>query len=144
MGRYDEGWQKLREERVAKAVSLGIFAPDVEMTTMSSTADWDALDAERQRFESKRMAVYAGMVEAMDAHIGRLVAYLKETGQFENTIFVFTSDNGAEGSGVQDMSSFAAQRAVTGLGYNSDYETLGLKGSFNSINPGFTRENFLQ
>lgn len=138
MGRYDEGWQKLREERVAKAVSLGIFSPDVEMTTMSTTADWDALDAERQRFESKRMAVYAGMVESMDTHIGRLVTYLKEKGQFENTIFVFTSDNGAEGSGAQDMSSFAAQRTLTSMGYRSDYESLGLKGSFNSINPGFT------
>ena len=50
----------------------------------------------------------------------------------------FTSDNGAEGSGAQDMSSFAAQRSASSLGYHTDYETLGLKGSFNSINPGFT------
>ena len=84
------------------------------------------------------MAVYAGMIEAMDAHIGRLVSYLSRRGQLENTIFIFTSDNGAEGSGAQDMSSFAAQRSASSLGYHTDYETLGLKGSFNSINPGFT------
>ena len=138
MGRYDEGWHKLREERHLQAVALGILPEVGEMQVMPTTSDWEALDPERKRFEAKRMAVYAGMVEAMDAHIGRLVSYLSRRGQLENTIFIFTSDNGAEGSGAQDMSSFAAQRSASSLRYHTDYETLGLKGSFNSINPGFT------
>jgi arylsulfatase/uncharacterized sulfatase len=138
MGRYDEGWHKLREERHLQAVALGILPEVGEMQIMPTTSDWEALDPERKRFEAKRMAVYAGMIEAMDAHIGRLVSYLSRRGQLENTIFIFTSDNGAEGSGAQDMSSFAAQRSASSLGYHTDYETLGLKGSFNSINPGFT------
>ncbi len=138
IGRYDEGWHKLREERHERAAELGIVPPDIDKLEMASTADWDALSAERQRYESKRMAVYAGMIEAMDAHIGRLVTYLKQTGQIENTVFIFTSDNGAEGSGAQDPSTFATQRTVASLGYNTDYATLGLKGSYNTINPGFT------
>ena len=138
MGRYDEGWHDLREERQARAVSIGVLPEGGEMVTMSSTHDWNALSSERQRYESKRMAVYAGMIEAMDVHIGRLVEHLKERGQLENTIFVFTSDNGAEGSGAHDPSLFATQRMVSSLGYHTDYETLGLKGSYNTINPGFT------
>ena len=138
IGRYDEGWHKLREERHERAAELGIVPPDIDKLEMASTADWDALPAERQRYESKRMAVYAGMIEAMDAHIGRLVTYLKQTGQIENTVFIFTSDNGAEGSGAQDPFTFATQRTVASLGYNTDYATLGLKGSYNTINPGFT------
>ena len=69
---------------------------------MPTTADWADLSPEVQRYEAKRMAVYAGMIEAMDAHIGRLLAFLEQRGELEQTIFVFTSDNGAEGSGAQD------------------------------------------
>ena len=138
MGVYDEGWDQLREARRERAAALGIIPAAVPLTRMSTTSDWDALNPERQRYEAKRMAVYAGMIEAMDASIGRLVAYLENQGQLENTIFIFTSDNGAEGSGAQDPESFAASRMASGLGYNTDYETLGLKGSYNTINPGFT------
>ena len=138
MGAYDEGWDSLRRARRERAAALGIIPDVVSMTRMSTTADWDALGSERQRYEAKRMAVYAGMIEAMDANIARLVAYLENQGQLDNTIFIFTSDNGAEGSGSQDPESFAASRITSSLGYNTDYETLGLKGSYNSINPGFT------
>ena len=138
MGRYDEGWHKLRQERHARAASLGIVPGDIERVEASSTMDWETLSPQQRRYESKRMAVYAGMIEAMDVHIGRLVTYLRETNQFDNTVFIFTSDNGAEGSGPQDPTSFSSRQGPSSLGYNTDYETLGLKGSFNSINPGFT------
>lgn len=138
MGRYDAGWHVLRQERYARAVDIGLLPPGIEQVTMSSTMDWSALSPERQQYEAKRMAVYAGMIEAMDAHIGRLIDYLKQTGQYDNTIFIFTSDNGAEGSGAQDPADPGIQRLATNLGYNTDYETLGLKGSYNTISPGFT------
>ena len=72
---------------------------------MSTTNDWDAYTAEEQRYHAKRMAVYAGMVDAMDHHVGRLVEYLKSIGQYDNTIFIFTSDNGSEASGGDDVRS---------------------------------------
>ena len=138
MGVYDAGWDELRARRLEGAISAGVVPESVAMTRMASTHDWGALSAERQRYESKRMAVYAAMIEAMDANIGRLVEYLDGQGVLENTIFVFTSDNGAEGSGAHDPDSFTS-RSVTGrLDYRTDYETLGLKGSYNTINPGFT------
>ena len=137
MGVYDEGWEVLRAERRDRAVELGIFDESVStMNQMSTTKDWDALSPDRQRYEAKRMAVYAAMIEAMDANIGRLMDYLEREGLLDNTIFVFTSDNGAEGSGSDDQ--VASNGLVARLGYNTDYDTLGLKGSYNSINPGFT------
>lgn len=138
MGVYDQGWTDLRQARMERAVALGILPELVDMTSMPTTDDWDALSPERKRYEAKRMAVYAGMIEAMDANIDRLMTYLEKQGQLHNTIFIFTSDNGAEGSGARDPDAFAANSVPASLGYNTDYKTLGLKGSYNSINPGFT------
>tara|TARA_B110000495_G_C22925544_1_gene540866 strand:- start:193 stop:1152 length:960 start_codon:yes stop_codon:yes gene_type:complete len=107
------------------------------MVEMSTTEDWEALPDERKRYEAKRMAVYGGMVTAMDFHIGRLIEYLKATGQYDNTLFVFTSDNGSEVSGTPDPLNGPARFFVKSQGYTSEYETLGLKGSFNSISPSF-------
>ena len=137
MGVYDEGWDQLRQTRHDRAVELGILPEAVSMNRMSTTADWETLSPDRKRYEAKRMAVYAGMIEAMDANIARLVAYLESRGQMDNTIFVFTSDNGAEGSGAQDPTAFPGNILLSSA-YDTDYETLGLKGSFNSISPGFT------
>ena len=137
MGVYDAGWDALREQRLQRAIELGLVPADTAMTRMSTTGDWDALEDGRKRYEAKRMAVYGAMIEAMDFHIGRLVAYLKANGQFENTIFVFTSDNGSEGSGPADPQAFPERLGPARMGYHTDYERLGLKGSYNTISPSF-------
>ncbi len=137
MGVYDSGWDELRRQRQRRAIELGIIPASAEMARMSSTKEWDILDAQRKRYEAKRMAVYAGMIEAMDFHIGRLVAHLKATGAYENTVFIFTSDNGAEVSGADDPQAFPASLLPAGLGYHTDYDRLGLKGSYSSISPSF-------
>lgn len=137
MGEYDAGWDSLRQQRRAGAVKLGIVPPGTAMVDMSTTDDWNALDEQRKRYEAKRMAVYAGMIEAMDFHIGRLVEYLKSQGQYGNTIFIFTSDNGSEASGPVDPMAFVQRIGPNRLGYDSDYDRLGLKGSFNTISPSF-------
>ena len=137
MGVYDVGWEQLREDRLTKALELGVVGQGTEMVEMSTTEDWEALSDERKRYEAKRMAVYGGMVTAMDFHIGRLIEHLKATGQYDNTLFVFTSDNGSEVSGTPDPRNGPARLFVESQGYTSEYETLGLKGSFNSISPSF-------
>jgi arylsulfatase/uncharacterized sulfatase len=116
---------------------MGIIPGDSAMVTMETTGDWRSLTAEQKRYQAKRMAVYAGMVEAMDHHIGRLIEHLKATGRYENTVFIFSSDNGSEASGSSNPDT-AVSRFVTGLqGYTTEYDSLGLKGSFNSIGPSF-------
>jgi arylsulfatase A-like enzyme len=137
MGVYDKGWTALRAERLARAIELGIVPADSAMVTMASSADWEALSPERQAYEAKRMAVYGAMVEAMDHHIGRLVEHLKAIGEYDNTVFIFSSDNGAEAMGEPVQNSWTNSWALASQGYSADYETLGLKGSFNAINPGF-------
>jgi len=138
MGVYDSGWDVLREQRLSRAVELGIVPGGAGTVRMATTGDWQVLDDERRRYEAKRMAVYAGMVEAMDFHIGRLIDYLKASGEYDNTLFIFTSDNGPEAGGPADPDGFAARRLTSSLGYNTDYDRLGLKGSYNSISPSFT------
>ena len=137
MGVYDDGWHVLREQRRARAIELGIVPAGSGIGRMSTTDDWDALNEDRRRYEAKRMAVYGAMVEAMDYHLGRLFDYLKDRGQYHNTIVIFTSDNGAEASGPADPASFAARQGPAALGYHDDYERLGLQGSYNTISPSF-------
>ncbi len=137
MGVYDQGWEVLREQRQVRAKQLGIVPENSDMVTMSTTSNWDEMTGEQNRYHAKRMAVYAGMVDAMDFHIGRLVDYLKRTGQYENTVFIFTSDNGSEASGSDNFNSKASQFALGLQDYNNDYETLGTKGSYNTIGPSF-------
>ena len=77
------------------------------------------------------MAVYAGMIDAMDHHIGRLLRYLEQTGVYDDTIFIFASDNGPEGSEILGRPGGSLfEFWLSRNGYNTDYETLGTRGSF--------------
>jgi len=96
---YSDGWDALRKQRQSKAVALGHVPADSQMVKMQSTADWQSLDEEEKRYQSKRMAVYAGMVEHTDHEIGRVLDHLEEIGELDNTIVVVISDNGASGEG---------------------------------------------
>ncbi len=137
MGVYDQGWQVLREQRQRRAKQLGIVPEDSGMVTMSTTNDWGSMSDEDKRYHAKRMAVYAAMVDAMDFHIGRLIDHLKRAGQYDNTIFIFTSDNGSEASGSDNFNSKILQFSLARQDYNNDYQTLGTKGSYNMIGPSF-------
>ena len=69
-------------------MDLGIVPQGAARREMNSTDDWDALSPAEQQYEAKRMAVYAGMVSAMDAEIGRLQNFLAERGELANTLFI--------------------------------------------------------
>ena len=134
---YDEGWDALREARRARSIELGLVPPETDMVRMSTTDNWSFLSDEQRRYEAKRMAVYGAMVEAMDHHLGRLFEYLKSAGQYDNTLIIFTSDNGAEASGSADPLSFAARQGPVSLGYTLDYESLGFEGELQHDQPKF-------
>ena len=136
-GVYDAGWTELRKQRLARARELGIVPPDAGMVTMSTTGDWASYSPEMQRYHARRMEVYAGMVDAMDHHLGRLVEHLKRIGRYQDTVFIFTSDNGSEASGGDDVRSLGMRLALRLNDYSNDYDTLGEQGSFNSIGPSF-------
>jgi arylsulfatase A-like enzyme len=139
---YKAGWSELRRQRYKGAIKAGIVPEGLELEEMATTEDWNTLSAEEQRYEAKSMAVYAGMVEAMDFHIGRLIEHLKATGQYDNTLFIFTSDNGAEPSDTLGRNASSITRRyfswwLSQNNYNTDYETLGEKGSYNMIGASF-------
>jgi arylsulfatase/uncharacterized sulfatase len=134
---YDSGWDELRQQRKERAEALGIVPESTPMVSMKTTEQWDGLSEDDRRYQAKRMAVYAGMIEAMDFHIGRLIEFLKQRGQYDNTIFVFTSDNGSEASGPAKPRAFPRRLVPENMGYNLDYDNLGLQGSYSTIGPSF-------
>jgi arylsulfatase A-like enzyme len=102
-GRYDAGYDAIRAGRIARQKLLGVVPLDARPSEpLPSTEDnprWHDLSAEQQRFEARRMEIYAAMVENLDHNIGRLIDYLERTGQLKHTFIFFQSDNGAEGGG---------------------------------------------
>ncbi len=96
-GRYDVGWDVIRSQRYAKQQSLGLLAgePTTAPERPPYVPAWDDLSAEDRQWESNRMAAFAAMVDRLDIEIGRLIGHLKKKNVFDNTLFVFVSDNGA-------------------------------------------------
>ncbi len=133
-GRFDGGWDKLREDRWERAKSLGLIPADAPLAPMHEGARrWDSLSADEKRIFARSMEVYAGMLEATDHHIGRLVAHLKSTGQFENTVFIVTSDNGPEPS--DPVHAPGMNFWMMTHGYDWRLDNLGEKGSLAYIGP---------
>jgi arylsulfatase/uncharacterized sulfatase len=133
-GAYKDGWTALRRARRDKAAALGLIPADTPMATMNTTLDWNTLTAEERAYQERRMEVYAGMAEAMDYHVGRLIAHLKASGEYDNTVFVFLSDNGAEAS---DPYAVPLGRVFLDLNYNRDIDRLGSKGAYSIIGPSW-------
>lgn len=99
-GKYKIGWDKLREQRLARQITSGLIPPDCKLSPRDESAPaWDSLSAEKQQEMDLKMAVYAAMIDRVDQNIGKLVKSLKSIGQYENTLIMFLSDNGgcAEG-----------------------------------------------
>ena len=136
-GRYDAGWDVLRLERRNKAIALGLIPANTRMPELPSThVAWNSLSAQDKAYQARRMEVYAAMAEAMDFHIGRLMAHLKQTGEFDNTVFVFLSDNGAEAT---DPYAVSVGRWWLDQHYNRDIDRLGSKGAYSIIGPNWAR-----
>jgi len=99
-GKYDEGYDVIRERRFKAWKKAGFARADARLPNLpEGYKPWSSLTAEEQAVSARSMEVYAAMVERMDAEIGRVVQYLKDTGQFDNTLIFFQSDNGAAGGG---------------------------------------------
>jgi arylsulfatase len=93
-GRYDEGWDVLRERRMQRLSESGLLANAVQSCERDPEEPaWE--HAENKAWEARRMEVYAAQVHKMDQGIGNILDTLEETGEFENTLVFFMSDNGA-------------------------------------------------
>jgi arylsulfatase len=104
VGEYDKGWDALRQERLKRQIDLGITPAGTQLAErMWFVPDATLLAPASRAILGKKMELYAGMVENMDFHIGRLIDYLKKIGEYDNTIFIVFGDNGAEGTDLFAM-----------------------------------------
>jgi arylsulfatase len=95
-GRYDDGYEALKARRWEAAKKIGIVPPGAKLAAQHPMIQpWNKLSEEERAVEARGMEVYAGMLEAMDYHYGRVVDFLKDIGQYDNTVIIFLSDNGA-------------------------------------------------
>ena len=133
-GRFDAGWEVLRRQRWQRARDLGIVPADAPLAPMpAGLRSWDSLSDDERRIYAKSMAVYSGMIEAMDHHIGRLVAWLEARGALDDTVVIVTSDNGPEPSDPVHAPGMNLWMALNG--YSWDLDNLGLPGSLAFIGP---------
>jgi len=104
VGAYDKGWDAVRQERLKRQIELGIMPPGTELAErMWFIPDPIVLAPASRALLGKKMELYAGMVENMDFHVGRLIDHLKKIGEYDNTIFIVFGDNGAEGADLFQM-----------------------------------------
>ncbi|QEU58928.1 hypothetical protein KDRO_B01930 [Kluyveromyces lactis] len=132
-GKYNCGPHALRKQRLERARDLGIVPADVVAHLVETQREktWDELDDEGKAYESRIMEIYAAMVDELDQNIGRVIDHLKETGEFDNTVIMFMSDNGAEGMLMEALpfggSTFKERISSD---YNNDFDNIGKTNSF--------------
>ena len=131
--RYDAGYEALRESRMESLKRAGMIPEDASMPPWHPRVEpWDSLNAEQQRQEARKMELYAGMVDNLDYNIGRLLDYLKDIDEFENTLIVFMSDNGAAAEDFYHHPNFGP---FIRKHFNENYERMGEPDSFISYGP---------
>lgn len=128
-GKYDAGYDAIRAQRIARQKALGIVKEGQDISpTLPATAelsDWNGLGDDARRYETRRMEIYAAMVDNLDRNIGRLLQHLKDIGEYDNTVIIFASDNGAEGHTVPGFVPPASDQSLANLGKPNSFVAYG-------------------
>ncbi len=100
-GKFDQGWDKLREMTLERQLKMGIVPPGTRLAPKpAGIKDWDNLSADEKRLFTRQMEVYAGFAEQTDYEVGRLISTLNDLGVMDNTVVIFIAgDNGASAEG---------------------------------------------
>lgn len=138
-GMYDDGPEVLRQKRLAALKKLGLVpehavpAPVISKDEDGNdTKSWDQLSTEERQLSTRRMEAYAGMVDRIDYNVGRVVEYLKQKGEFDNTIIMFFSDNGAEGAQYEawPLTAGGNMDGYVAKYHNNSLDNIGARDSF--------------
>ncbi len=130
---YSKGWDEMRQNRFEKAKQRGLIPEGAQLNEdIPVSKNWDELSDKKRNHYVSSMAVTAGMIEAMDYHIGRYIEYLTKEGMMENTIFIVTSDNGPDGGDYTIGVPWAIKN-----GYHRNFEEKGGKGYYGFMGTGF-------
>jgi len=131
-GRYDEGTDAMRQARYQRMVELGIVDPKTwKLPELEpGVPHWKDLAPEDQKRMATKLAIHAAMVDRMDREIGRLLDFLKESGQFGNTLIFFLSDNGACAEGGMLGDGYEQKTGLHGeLGTDESFPAVGTHGA---------------
>lgn len=130
---YSKGWDEMRKNRFERAKKIGLIPESAQLSdNIPNAKKWNELSEKEQKEYTTSMAVTAGMLEAMDYHIGRYIEYLTKKGLMENTIFIVTSDNGPDGGDFSIAIPWAKKH-----GYHRDFENKGGKDFYGFMGTGF-------
>jgi arylsulfatase A-like enzyme len=136
-GKYDEGWDVLSEKRLKNLKELGIVPKSVKpFPRLASVKAWNEMPAEERAAASRDMEVYAAMIDYMDEQIARVFDYLKEIGEYDNTMIIFLSDNGANG---HLPTAYPGQTGEYLDSFDNSLENRGQINSFIETGPGWTQ-----
>tara|TARA_B100000446_G_scaffold74809_2_gene70652 strand:+ start:47623 stop:49308 length:1686 start_codon:yes stop_codon:yes gene_type:complete len=141
-GVYDEGYESIADSRLQRMKAKGLVPDHVAANPGPDFyPHWNELSSQQKKHEARLMEIYAGMVDALDFQIGRLINYLDKTGQLENTLVIFMSDNGAEGSNPLDIIAGKNRPNSEWIPeqFDNRFENLGKAGSYVSVGPGWAR-----
>ncbi len=139
--RYDNGYEDLAKKRLAKMKELGIIPAHTQIPPLTpNVMPWNELTLKDQEISARIMEIYASMIERLDANVGKLVNYLKSKDQYENTLVIFMSDNGAEGNNV---GAIADTENWVDENFNNSLENIGRKNSYVYTGPGWAQVSTL-
>ena len=137
-GVYDAGYDALAEQRLQNLKDRGLVDAGIEpYPRLLDERPWDELGPEEQRYQAKIMEIYAAMVDDVDVYIGRMIDYLKEIGEYDNTVIFFMSDNGPEGHAMQHSFVEVAEWAEACC--DNSYENIGNADSYVWLGPNWAR-----
>lgn len=128
-GQYDIGYDAIKQKRLERMLELRIINSTNTAKVLSKEKTplgldtWDKLTSEQRKVEARKMELYAAQVKNMDDNVGKLINHLKKIKQYDNTLFIFMSDNGAEGFYRPSP------------GYDNSYDNLGKTKSYELIGP---------
>jgi len=136
-GTYDEGWDVLRERRLEGLKALGIVPSSaIAFPRLPTVEVWADLPEEERQASARDMEVYAAMIDYIDGQLARVFDHLRETGQYDNTLVVFMSDNGANGLPV---TAYPGQTDEYVQAFDNSLENRGRPGSAIDMGPGWAQ-----
>ncbi|KAF7557692.1 hypothetical protein G7Z17_g451 [Cylindrodendrum hubeiense] len=159
-GIYDDGPEVLRQKRLASLKKMGLVPKDAVASPVVSkdedgndTKTWDQLAPEERQVSARKMEVYAGMVDRIDYNIGRVMEYLEQKGELDDTIIMFFSDNGAEGAQFEawpltaggNMDEYVAKyhdNSIDNIGARDSFVWYGSRWASASTAPGLLYKMF--
>ncbi|MFK7733999.1 MAG: arylsulfatase [Pseudomonadales bacterium] len=136
-GKFDGGWDKLRAERFEALKDLGIVDKNVKpFPRLPNVKPWDQLSATEKAVAARNMEVYAAMIDYIDEQIKRVTNHLVQTGEYENTLILFFSDNGANGSDGSVLPGMSAEFMAS---FDNSLDNRGLRNSYIHMGAGWAQ-----